>query len=76
MSLLFCFVLDLVTASTLTISTNINSIPVLNGTNFKNWKENVMIVLDCMDLDLTFPEERHAPLNDKSSTDDKVNMEM
>ena len=35
-----------------TISANLNSVPVLNGTNFKDWKENVVIVLGCMDLDL------------------------
>ena len=35
-----------------------------------------MIVLGCMDLDLALREERLAPLNDKSSTDDKVNIEM
>ena len=34
-----------------------------------------MIVLGCMDLDLVLREERPAPLSDKSSTDDKVNME-
>ena len=55
--LVFDFVLDSVTTSASTITANINSIPVLNGTNFKNWKENVMIVLGCMNLDLTFWEE-------------------
>ena len=44
------FVLSL--ANFATISANLNSIPVLNGTNFKDWKENVVIVLGCMDLDL------------------------
>ena len=34
-----------------------------------------MIVLGCMDLDLAFREEQPAPLSDKSSTDDKLNME-
>ena len=34
-----------------------------------------MIVLGCIDLDLALREERPAPLNDKNSTDDKVNME-
>ena len=54
--LVFDFVLDSVTSAS-TISANINSIPVLNGTNFKNWKENVMIVLGCMDLDLVLREK-------------------
>ena len=34
-----------------------------------------MIVLGCIDLDLVLCEEQPAPLSDKSSTDDKVNME-
>ncbi|XP_058761088.1 uncharacterized protein LOC131634436 [Vicia villosa] len=36
----------------------INSIPMLNGMNFKSWKESVEIVLGCMDLDLSLREER------------------
>ena len=72
--LVFDFVLDSVTSASI-ISTNINSIPVLNDTNFKNWKENVMIVLDCMDLDLALREERPASLNDNSSADEKARME-
>ncbi|XP_024046630.1 protein FAR1-RELATED SEQUENCE 4-like [Citrus clementina] len=40
--------------SATSISANINSVPVLNGTNFKDWKENMMILLGCMDLDLSF----------------------
>ena len=46
------FVLYLVPGSTENISANINSIPMLNGTNFKSWKENVLIVLRVMDLDI------------------------
>ena len=46
------YVLYLVCSYTYYISTNINSVPVLNGTNFKNWKENVMIALAFMDLDV------------------------
>ena len=34
------------------ISANINFIPMLNETSFKDWKENVLIVLGCLDLDL------------------------
>ena len=33
------------------LSASMNNIPVLNGTNFKKWKEHVMIVLGCMDID-------------------------
>ncbi|RDY04454.1 hypothetical protein CR513_11836, partial [Mucuna pruriens] len=34
------------------VSTQINSILMLNGTNFKVWKEAMEIVIGCMDLDL------------------------
>ncbi|XP_058724756.1 uncharacterized protein LOC131596185 [Vicia villosa] len=40
------------------IVAQINSIPMLNGMNFKSWKEFVEIVLGCMDLDLSLMEER------------------
>ena len=69
------FVLCSVNASASTISANINSIPMLNGTNFKDWKENVMIVLGCMDLDLALRIERPADLTDRSSTEEKRDME-
>ena len=57
------------------IAANINFIPMLNGTNFKNWKENIMIVLSCIDLDLTLKEERPTNLMDESSIEDKRNFE-
>ena len=69
------FVLCSVNASASTISANINSIPMLNGTNFKDWKENVMIVLGCMDLDLALRIEQPADLTDRSSTEEKRDME-
>jgi hypothetical protein len=64
-----------VTTSAANITANINSIPVLNGTNFKSWKENILLVLGCMDLDYALRKEQPAPLTDKSSTDEKVNFE-
>ena len=65
----------LVTASAANITANMNSIPVLNGTNFKSWKENVLLVLGCMDLDYAIRKERPASLTDESSTTDKLNFE-
>ena len=40
------------------ISAQISSIPMLNGSNFKVWKDTVEIVLSCMDLDIAFREEK------------------
>uniref|UniRef100_A0A803N5A4 HAT C-terminal dimerisation domain-containing protein n=1 Tax=Chenopodium quinoa TaxID=63459 RepID=A0A803N5A4_CHEQI len=62
-------------ASANIISANINTIPMLDGTNFKSWKENVMIVLGCMDLDLALRVERPIALTDSSSSVEKGNME-
>ncbi|CAJ2664638.1 unnamed protein product [Trifolium pratense] len=53
---LFSFPVAAVTAPN--FYAQINSIPMLNGMNFKSWKESVEIVLGCMDLDLSLREER------------------
>ncbi|KAH9741472.1 Integrase catalytic domain-containing protein [Citrus sinensis] len=47
-----------------------NSVPVLNGTNFKDWKENMMILLSCMDLDLSFRHPKPDELTDDSTSED------
>lgn len=70
----FCLKL-LVNASAANITANMNSIPVLNGTNFKSWKENVLLVLGCMDLDYAIRKEQPASLTDESSNTDKLNFE-
>ena len=44
------------------IFANVNNIPVLNGTNFKKWKEHVIIVLGYMDLDYALREDRPPDL--------------
>jgi len=48
---------------------------MLNGTNLKELKENVLIVIDCMDLDLGLRIEQPASLTAKSSPDDRKNSE-
>ncbi|CAH9124920.1 unnamed protein product [Cuscuta epithymum] len=53
------------------ISANLNSIPVLNGTNFKEWKENILITLGCMDLDLALRVGQPASLTDGSTQDER-----
>ncbi|KAH9667839.1 reverse transcriptase Ty1/copia-type domain-containing protein [Citrus sinensis] len=56
--------------SATSISANMNSVPVLNGTNFKDWKENMMILLGCMDLDLSFKHPKPDELTDDSTSED------
>ena len=51
------------------VSANINSIPILNETNFKDWKGNVLIVLGCMDLDPALRTDQPPPLTTDSSAE-------
>ena len=57
------------------VSANINFIHILNGTNFKDWKENVLIILGCMDLDLALRTEQPPPLTTDSSAKAKKDFE-
>ena len=57
------------------INANINSTPMLNGTNFKTWHDNLQIVLGVMDLDLALRVSSPAPLTDESSFDEKRDIE-
>lgn len=52
-----------------------SSIPVLNGTNFKEWEENILIVLGCMDLDLALRIDRPSTPKDSSSSEEKLEYE-
>ncbi|XP_027077165.1 uncharacterized protein [Coffea arabica] len=57
------------------ITANINNISMLNDTNFKSWKENLLIVLGVMDLDLALRNDSSPPLTDQSTSDEKRNNE-
>lgn len=57
------------------ITANIISIPMLNGSNFKSWQENLLIVLAVMDLDLALRIDSLPPLTDESTSDDKKALE-
>ena len=69
------FILCTAKVSVTIITANTNLIPMLNGTNFKNWKKNILIALECMDLDLALRIEQSAPLMDESSFHDMRNFE-
>ena len=66
---------DSATSFASNINASINSIPMLNGTNFKTWHENLQIVLSVMDLDLTLRVSSPAPLTVESSSDEKRDIE-
>ena len=55
--------------STSSIFANVNNIPVLNGTNFKKWKEHVIIVLGCMGLDYALRVDRLSDLTSASTAE-------
>ena len=69
-----CFVLCSVSNSAANISDTINSIPILNDTNFKEWQKNVFIVLKIVDLNLTLRVDKLAELIAESTYDDKREM--
>ena len=61
--------------SVVSITANINSIPMLNDSNFKSWQENLLIVLTVMDLDIVLRVDFPPPLADESTLDDKKDIE-
>ena len=63
------------TSSASNTNVSINSIPMLNGTNFKTWHENLQIFLGVTDLDLALRVSSTAPLTDESSSDEKRDIE-
>ncbi|KAH6815644.1 hypothetical protein C2S51_020464, partial [Perilla frutescens var. frutescens] len=61
--------------SATSISANTNNILLLNGSNFKDWKDNILIILGCMDLDYSLRVNKPASLMDASSADEKWNFD-
>ena len=57
------------------ISANVNNIPVLNGTNFKKWKNHVIIVFECMDLDYALRMDLPSDLTSVSTVEQRSAME-
>ena len=57
------------------ISANANNIPILNGANFKDWKENMLIVHGYMDLDLALRTEQPPSLRAESTSDERNDIE-
>ncbi|XP_061372496.1 uncharacterized protein LOC133314967, partial [Gastrolobium bilobum] len=47
----------------------VNTLPMLNGANFKLWKENVEIVLGCMDLGNALRTEKPTSTQENPNTD-------
>ena len=60
--------------STTDITASINSIPILNDSNFKSWQENLSIVLAVMDLDLALRVDFSLPLTNENTPNDNRDM--
>ncbi|KAH1091184.1 hypothetical protein J1N35_018441 [Gossypium stocksii] len=58
-----------------TIFVNINFIPIFNGTNFKEWKRHLLIVIGYMDINLTLRKEQLVPVTTASTLDAKRDFE-
>lgn len=58
-------------ANVTTISVNLNNVPILNGSNFKDWKKSIDIILWCMDLDLALRIKQPPSLSIESSPDER-----
>ena len=48
---------------------------MLNDTNFKKWKEHIIIVLGCMDLDYALRVDRPSNLTSASTAEQRSTME-
>ena len=70
-----CYALCLVINSAYNIIASINFTHMLNGTNFKSWQENIMIVLGVIDLDLTLRVTRPSDLIDQNFSAEKREVE-
>ena len=66
---------DSTTSFASNINASINSIPMLNGTNFKTWHENFQIVLGVRNLDLALRVSSPTSLTVESSSDEKRDIE-
>ncbi|OIT37006.1 hypothetical protein A4A49_66137 [Nicotiana attenuata] len=57
------------------MTTQLNSIETLTGSNYKKWKQDVEIVLGLMDLDFALTEQKPAGPTTTSSADEKAKYE-
>ncbi|CAM8948055.1 unnamed protein product [Rhodiola kirilowii] len=62
--------------SATSVAANLNNIPMLNGTNFEEWKENIKIFLGSMYLDLALREPKPSHLANSRSAFDRDHLRM
>ena len=57
--------------STFVLSNKSSRIPFLNGDNFSDWKDKILLTLGCMDLDLALRVDEPPEPTDESSAAEK-----
>ncbi|KAL9675332.1 hypothetical protein QQ045_003534 [Rhodiola kirilowii] len=62
--------------SVTSVAVNLNNVPILNGTNFEEWKENIKIFLGSMFLDLALREPKSIHLTNSRSAFDRNHLRM
>ncbi|KAL9666053.1 hypothetical protein QQ045_000375 [Rhodiola kirilowii] len=62
--------------SATSVAANLNNIPILNRTNFEEWKENIKIFLGSMYLDLALREAKPIHLANSRSAFDRHHLRM
>ncbi|CAM8926599.1 unnamed protein product [Rhodiola kirilowii] len=62
--------------SVTSVAANLNNIPILNGTNFEEWKDNIKIFLGSMYLDLALQEPKPIHIANSRSAFDRNYLRM
>ena len=63
------------TANASALNSDATQVPLLSGDNFKDWKEQVLFKLGCMDLDLAIRVNEPASLIDASTNQERTDYE-
>ena len=58
----------------MSITSSIKDIPMLSGSNFKEWKDQLLIVLGCVDLDMALDEAKPKDITTSSTEEEKTKM--
>ena len=56
------------------MNNNTAAIEILNGINYKKWKQDIEFALDIADIDIAFCEDKHIRPTNENSVDKRNNM--
>lgn len=66
------FIVYIAVVATHSLIPNSANVPILSGDNYADWKDQILLTLGCMDLDLVLRETEPNTLTDKSTTEEKA----